>query len=60
MNREEMIEWLIDNDLTTDGWGSFAERDNYLATVLREGFVGYAHQTDAQLRDEVKARGGEV
>ena len=49
MNREEMIDWLIDNDIDTDDMGWFA-------TLLREGFKGYNNYTDNQLRAEILER----
>jgi hypothetical protein len=55
MNREEMIDWLIDNDL--NGWdGNEAGKSEYLAYILYEGFVGYSNQTDNDLRAEILER----
>jgi len=55
MDREQMIEWLIDNDL--HDWGSNeVGKSEYLAFILREGFVGYANQTDDELRQDIEAR----
>ena len=55
MNREQMIEWLIDNDLN-DWNGNEAGKSEYLAFILRDGFVGYANQTDDELRQEIEER----
>jgi len=51
MKRVEMIEWLINDDL--NDWHHIDKVDEYLASILREGFVGYANQTDEQLRQEI-------
>ena len=49
MNREEMIDWLINAVLNADdGW--------YLSTILYEGFIGYRNYTDDQLRAEILER----
>lgn len=50
MNREKMIEALIDNDLH-DGWYE------YMWMLLLDGFVGYKNQTDYELKQEMIARG---
>lgn len=49
MNREEMIGWLIDNDL--DG----CDRE-YLSTILRMGWLGYDKLSDWDLREEIFER----
>ena len=51
MNREKMIEALIDNDLH-DG-----NRDEYIWMLLLDGFVGYKNQTDYELKQEMINRG---
>jgi hypothetical protein len=60
MNREEMIEWLIDNDLNDwDAWnGKETGRHDYFAFLLKVGFVGYANQTDEELLAEINERKG--
>lgn len=58
MTREQMIEWLIDNDLN-DWNGNEAGKTEYLALILRAGFVGYSNQTDEELADEIAERKGE-
>ena len=55
MNREQMIDWLIDNDLN-DWNGNEAGKSEYLAFILHEGFVGYRNQTDDELRAEILER----
>ena len=55
MNRAEMIDWLIENDL--NGWNSNeAGKSEYLASILHEGFVGYRNYTDDELRAEILER----
>ena len=49
MNREEMIEWLVENDIDTDDMGWFA-------MLLRVGFVGYRNYTDDELRQDILER----
>jgi hypothetical protein len=51
MNREQMIEALIHNDLH-DG-----NRDEYIWMFLLNGFVGYKNQTDYELKQEMIDRG---
>lgn len=48
--RNEMIEELIENDLNSPD-------TDHLYYVLRDGFVGYKNQTDAELLAELEARG---
>ena len=55
MNREKMIEALIDNDL--NDWNSKISMDEYFAFAMREGFVGYKNQTDHELKQEMIERG---
>lgn len=57
MKRDEMITTLIDNDLSSDGWGSLSDKDAWLEMILRSGFAGYENMTDAELRDEINGRG---
>lgn len=54
MTRVEMIEWLINDDL--NDWNHVDAVSEYLASILREGFVGYANQTDDELRQEIEER----
>ena len=49
MSRQEMLEWLIGNDIDTND-------EEWLAMILLHGFTGYISQTDQQLRDEIRAR----
>jgi hypothetical protein len=49
MNRAEMIDWLIENDIDTDDMGWFA-------MLLRVGFVGYNNYTDDELRQDILER----
>jgi hypothetical protein len=49
VNREQMIDWLIENDIDTDDMGWFA-------MLLRAGFVGYNNFTDNELRAEILER----
>ena len=54
MNRDQMIEWLVDNDadyvLQTSGGLE------WLRWTLTTGFEGYENMTDAQLREEILER----
>jgi hypothetical protein len=59
MTREQMIEWLISNDLAADGWASSEDKDAWFAMILRSGFAGYETQTDAELAQEITERKGE-
>jgi len=54
MDREEMIDWLIDNDL--NGWNNEASMSEYLSMILYEGFKGYNNYTDNALRAEILER----
>jgi hypothetical protein len=48
--RNEMIEQLLEADLNSSD-------TDHLYYVLRDGFVGYRNQTDAELLAELEARG---
>jgi hypothetical protein len=53
MTRNQMIEWLIDNDIDSiqaDGCGS------WLRCILSVGFEGYENQTDEELKAEILER----
>ena len=54
MTRQEMIDFLIDNDLSD--WEDSTQRDEYLADILRNGFVGYEYYDYQQLVEEVNNR----
>ena len=57
MDKEEMIEWLIDDDL--NNWDSNETgRAEYFEFILRTGFVGYNNQTDEELANEIMERKG--
>ena len=55
MNRNEMIDLLIDNDL--NDWNERDDKDDYFATILRKGFIGYELWHDQELTDEMYDRG---
>ena len=62
MNREKMIEWLINNDiaLIQDG-APYADFESYgdfqyIADRLRDGFVGYSNQKNMELAKEILRR----
>lgn len=57
MNREQMIEWLIDNDMEYINTAGGME---WLRTILGYGFGGYENDTDDELRIEIKSREGET
>ncbi len=49
LSRDEMIEWLVSNDIDTDD-------GEWLATILVRGFKGYGSMSIEQLRDEIRER----
>lgn len=55
--RDRMIELLIRKDIESEAEGS-----DLFEMILHEGFTGYGHYSDVDLRHEVKERGlqGEV
>jgi hypothetical protein len=55
MTRDEMIELLIDDDI--NGWRDRDDQVAYLAMLLRDGFTGYANQSDREIEDELFDRG---
>jgi hypothetical protein len=50
--RERMVQLLVRCDLKAEANGS-----EFFAMILRDGFTGYDHESDVNLRDEIKARG---
>jgi hypothetical protein len=54
MNRPQMIDALINDDL--HDWNDRESMNEYLTFILREGFVGYANQTDDELAQELRER----
>jgi len=52
--REEMIDWLVDNDL--HDWSNSASKDEYFAHILTFGFKGYDNMTDEEIQSEYKER----
>lgn len=50
MTRDEMINALIDDDL--NGWYDRDDKDEYLAYILLNGWVGYKSQSDKELMDD--------
>ncbi len=54
MTRFELIENLISDDIYD--WNDTASMSDYLGTMLREGFVGYANQTTEELQTEWNER----
>ena len=54
MNRKDMIETLINDDLTN--WHSPQARNDYLWSLLYQGFIGYANYKDEELQAKIKAR----
>ena len=54
MTRDEMIDWLIDNDLNI--FSSTKDFECYFASILRTGFIGYENQTNDELRQEILER----
>ena len=56
IEREEMIDWLINNDL--NDWNTEVSKNEYLAHLLTQGFTGYENMTDKELQDEKNERMG--
>lgn len=54
LSREEMIEWLVDNDL--HDWNNSASKDEYFAHILTFGMKGYDNMTDEEIQSEYKDR----
>lgn len=54
MNREQLIDALVENDIDslTQDLNAYT-----IEMMLREGFVGYNHQTYEQLVEEYNNRG---
>jgi hypothetical protein len=55
MNRNEMIDLLIDDDLNS--WYDRDDKDDYFAFIMRKGFIGYENWYDNDLRNEMINRG---
>jgi hypothetical protein len=55
MNRNEMIDLLIDDDLNS--WYDRDDKDDYFAFVMRKGFIGYESWYDNDLKEEMINRG---
>jgi hypothetical protein len=54
MTREQMIEWLVNNDIDyVNGSRGGLE---WLEHILRNGFDGYNNNTDDELRSEITER----
>ena len=53
MNREQMIEWLIDNDMDYINTAGGME---WVRTILGSGFGGYENETDEELQAEILER----
>lgn len=54
MNREEMIQELIDDDMNGVASMSMGENDNLIRDMLLEGRKGYNNYTDEELQEEYK------
>jgi hypothetical protein len=54
MERSKLIQRLVSDDIY--GWGSTDSRDDYLGTILCDGFVGYNNQTTEELQAEWNER----
>lgn len=55
MNRDEMINLLIDDDL--NNWYDRDDKDEYFAMILRNGFIGYNDQSNKEIENEMFERG---
>lgn len=58
MTRNEMIDWLITNDIEYVAEGSSGQE--WMASILEFGFEGYAAQPDDVLRLEILERDEEA
>ena len=56
MNRDQMIERLIDNDIDLIRQGATHSDFEYVAGVLRDGCAGYRNYTDEELLNETLER----
>ena len=56
MTREELIEWLIKDDMETFRQQVEGNDYSYLDMIMRDGFIGYRKQTVKQLRQEYNER----
>ena len=54
MNREEMIQELIDDDMNGVASMSMGENENLIRDMLLEGRKGYNNYTDEELQEEYK------
>ena len=54
MERSKLIQRLISDDIY--GWGSTDSRDDYLATILADGFLGYNKLFTEELQAEWNER----
>jgi hypothetical protein len=54
LSREEMIDWLVDNDL--HDWSNSTSKDEYFAHILIFGVKGYQNMTDEEIQSEYKDR----
>lgn len=54
MERSELIRRLISDDIYD--WNDTDSRDEYLATILADGFIGYNKQTTEELQTEWNER----
>ena len=54
MNREEMIQELLDDDMNGVASMSMGENDNLIRDMLLEGRKGYNNYTDEELQEEYK------
>ena len=54
MNREEMIQELINDDMNGVASMSMNENDNLIRDMLLEGRKGYNNYTDEELQEEYK------
>jgi len=54
MERSKLIQRLISDDIY--GWSDTDSRDEYLATILAEGFLGYNKQFTEELQAEWNER----
>ena len=53
MNKTKLINWLVDDDIQNVLTG---DCNDYLDSILREGFTGYRNQSLKELQQEYNER----
>lgn len=56
MKKQEIIDWLVDDDVNTVESMIQDGDTNYIDSIFRSGFKGYQNYTVAELRQEYAER----